>query len=468
MMPTVTTDLREERAVRTLVDADSQFVDLATMLYGSADPDEVIAKMSPDPSSLHSPSTQSPGGPQGKKWALRLGLAGAYAGGALAIKEGAEGGAALSGRDLKPKALLNPRKLGAGTLVPKVATSGAKKAKGAGRLAFAGFAGSADAVAAHLAAKAQKEKQVPVAKAAALDELASGALKQSRRLVAHIMSGGNSLATRVGDATGAKQGKHAASGVARGAKTKVGGETKKADQLAMFGAGGSPALPGTTASNLTTQSAGMKAGQALNSAVATPARAAATGAAAAGGVLVGAKKAAGGQQQQQLGYDQGPVYYSKNAQVREPVDVEWSGTFSKLNTDKHLAFGWANVCKVDGELLTDRQGDIVVPEDLEEAVYAYNQASRMGGDMHMRTDGVEIYDQSLERPGDSPVHVSDLVESMMFTAEKKAALGLPDDFPEGWWIGMKYHDEGVWDDIKAGRRTGFSMHGKGMRVPVAA
>lgn len=54
----------------------------------------------------------------------------------------------------------------------------------------------------------------------------------------------------------------------------------------------------------------------------------------------------------------------------------------------------------------------------------------------------------------------------MFTAEKKAALNLPPSFPEGWWIGMKYHDEDVWQDIKAGKRKGFSIHGSGHRVPV--
>lgn len=146
---------------------------------------------------------------------------------------------------------------------------------------------------------------------------------------------------------------------------------------------------------------------------------------------------------------------------RAPVDdVQWGGTFSKFDDDKRLAFGWASVVKVNGEHVIDRQGDYIGISDIEDAAYVYVEKSRVGGDMHRRTTGKDLAGE------DSPHHVADLVESMVFTPEKIEKMGLPRDFPIGWWVGFKVHDDEAWSEVKKGNRTGFSIHGKGIRKDV--
>jgi hypothetical protein len=117
-----------------------------------------------------------------------------------------------------------------------------------------------------------------------------------------------------------------------------------------------------------------------------------------------------------------------------------------------LAFGWASVVKVNGTPIVDRQGDYIDMDDLEEAAYNYVRGSRVGGNMHKRSmlDG-------------GPHKVSDMVESIVFTPDKIAKMGLPSDFPQGWWVGYKIHDDETWDMVKKRERTGFSIHGRGLR-----
>ena len=125
---------------------------------------------------------------------------------------------------------------------------------------------------------------------------------------------------------------------------------------------------------------------------------------------------------------------------------------SKSIEDKRQVFGWASVTELDGEPVVDLQGDYVTIEEIEKAAYTYVTKSRKGGDMHRRHDN------------DTPVHVADLIESVVITPEKKSALGLPDDSPTGWWVGMQVHDDATWDLIKDGKRPMFSIHGSGRRV----
>lgn len=142
-----------------------------------------------------------------------------------------------------------------------------------------------------------------------------------------------------------------------------------------------------------------------------------------------------------------PYVYGKS---EEGIAV---GEFSKFDDDKRLAFGWASVVELGGMPVIDKQGDYITIDDLEEAAYTYVHKSRVGGDMHKRN-------------GADPHHVSDMVESIVFTDDKIAKMGLPDDFPRGWWVGFKVHDDETWDLVRKQGRTGFSIHGKGMRKDV--
>lgn len=123
---------------------------------------------------------------------------------------------------------------------------------------------------------------------------------------------------------------------------------------------------------------------------------------------------------------------------------------SKLDENKHLAFGWANVSiRSTGEVIEDWQNDIVEPEELERAAYKFVELYREGGEMHER-GGVAV-----------------LVESMMFTEEKMAALGIPaGTLPVGWWIGFKVTDDEVWEKVKSGEYPMFSIEGQAQRVEV--
>lgn len=62
----------------------------------------------------------------------------------------------------------------------------------------------------------------------------------------------------------------------------------------------------------------------------------------------------------------------------------------KSDNDKHLAFGWASIAIDEaGEQLVDWQEDMIDPEDLENAAYAFVRIYREGGEMHERGDCAE-------------------------------------------------------------------------------
>lgn len=145
------------------------------------------------------------------------------------------------------------------------------------------------------------------------------------------------------------------------------------------------------------------------------------------------------------------AYYGK----AEVHDVEIGGTFSKFDTEKRRAYGWASVVSMDGEPVVDRQGDYIGLDDIEEAAYTYVRKSRVTGDMHRRTTTLDGQD--------APHKAGELIESVVFTPDKCHAMGLPASFAGKWWMGVQVEDDQVWDEVKKGRRTGFSIHGKGLR-----
>ncbi len=123
---------------------------------------------------------------------------------------------------------------------------------------------------------------------------------------------------------------------------------------------------------------------------------------------------------------------------------------AKSDDDRMLAFGWASVSmRVDGEVIEDWQNDIVEPEELENAAYSFVELYREGGEMHER--------------GGAAV----LIESVIFTEEKMLAIGIPaGTLPVGWWIGFKVLDEDVWQKVKNGTYSMFSIEGEAERVEV--
>lgn len=125
-------------------------------------------------------------------------------------------------------------------------------------------------------------------------------------------------------------------------------------------------------------------------------------------------------------------------------------TFSvlKSNDDKRLVFGWSSVAfRADGETVVDWQDDIIDIDALESAVYEYVINFGTAGEMHER-GGVGV-----------------LVESVVFTKEKMDAMGIPAGIvPGAWWTGFKITDDSVWEKIKSGEYSMFSIEGTAQKV----
>lgn len=138
--------------------------------------------------------------------------------------------------------------------------------------------------------------------------------------------------------------------------------------------------------------------------------------------------------------------------ARDEPAIVIKGKFetTEADDDKHLVFGWASVAiRSNGEQIEDWDEDIIDTEDLEAAVYNYVEFYGEGGEMHVRGDTARM------------------IESMMFTKEKLQLLGLPEDsLPDGWWIGFHVTDDNVWEKVKDGTYSMFSIEGTAIREEV--
>lgn len=133
------------------------------------------------------------------------------------------------------------------------------------------------------------------------------------------------------------------------------------------------------------------------------------------------------------------------------MDIELEGSFAKYDDDRRLAFGWAYVADDDGNVVMDHSGDFVdkaALPDLEEAAYEYVLNSREADEMHEKFEGI-----------------AKIVESVMVTPEKLQAMGL-EGTRTGWWVGFKVHDDDVWEKVKNGTYSAFSIRGRGYREEV--
>lgn len=120
---------------------------------------------------------------------------------------------------------------------------------------------------------------------------------------------------------------------------------------------------------------------------------------------------------------------------------------TKVDSDRNLVFGWANVSiRKDGEQILDSQGHMIDPEDLEEAAYLFNLFFRKSGVMHESES------------------VGELIESFMVTPEKLEAMGLAKDaLPQALWVGFYIEDDKVFEKVKTGEYSMFSIQGKAFK-----
>jgi hypothetical protein len=128
---------------------------------------------------------------------------------------------------------------------------------------------------------------------------------------------------------------------------------------------------------------------------------------------------------------------------------EWRREFeiSKVDQDMQMVFGWLSIATdAQGNVVVDADNDIIEPNELERAAYNHVLKFRKAGENHEELIG-------------------DLVESMVFTKEKIAALGIPEGILPccGWWVGYHITKSDAWDLVKGGHYNSFSIGGKGRR-----
>lgn len=123
----------------------------------------------------------------------------------------------------------------------------------------------------------------------------------------------------------------------------------------------------------------------------------------------------------------------------------------KYYDDEQLVFGWASVAKdKDGHRPIEWQGDEIEMYEMEPAVYDFVLEQGITKEMHRKESAK-----------------GQIVESVIFTKEKMAAMGIPEGVvPEGWWVGFKLEDRETFKKVKDGEYKMFSIEGKGVRTPL--
>lgn len=144
------------------------------------------------------------------------------------------------------------------------------------------------------------------------------------------------------------------------------------------------------------------------------------------------------------------VPFKESLALLKQKSVLLSTTFkvAKVKEDEGLVSGWANVAvQPDGSLPLDWQDDIIRPETLEKAAINFMLDYRGSGVMHEgEVKGI-------------------VVESIVFTKAKQAAIGIPEGtVPEGWFITVKVLDKSVFELVKNGIFRMFSIQGSAKRI----
>lgn len=123
----------------------------------------------------------------------------------------------------------------------------------------------------------------------------------------------------------------------------------------------------------------------------------------------------------------------------------------KYYNDQQLVFGWASVAKdKDGNRPIEWQGDEIEMYEMEPAVYDFVLDQGITKEMH-RVEKAK----------------GQVIESVIFTKEKMAAMGIPEGtVPEGWWVGFKLDNKETFQKVKSGEYKMFSIEGTGTRSPI--
>lgn len=123
-------------------------------------------------------------------------------------------------------------------------------------------------------------------------------------------------------------------------------------------------------------------------------------------------------------------------------------SFRVIRKDDELKqiFGWASVSMVGDDLVVDKQGDIILPDELENASHEYMLSSRDHGLSHASFGTGRLIA--------SQVFTPDLAKREGIAAKNAAGQNI-----YGWRVGFQIDDEAVWKAIKDGELPEFSIGG---------
>ncbi len=134
-------------------------------------------------------------------------------------------------------------------------------------------------------------------------------------------------------------------------------------------------------------------------------------------------------------------------------------TLAKIDQEERLVFGFFSIVEEGGELVVDRDDEVIETDTLEKAAYNFVLDARVAGESHNR------------------MNIGDLVESMVFTPEKQEAIvkslesqginAVMDLGVVAWWGGFHITDDEVWDRISKGDDlVAFSIGGTATVEPM--
>ena len=126
--------------------------------------------------------------------------------------------------------------------------------------------------------------------------------------------------------------------------------------------------------------------------------------------------------------------------VRTIVPFRKSIEVQKVDSKHGLVFGWAIICKIDGEEYYDTDGDHIPEAAMLEAATEFMAKSREHRDSH----------------GDTAEGM--VVHSMILTEDIAKASGI-ETKQTGWFVGVKPNPE-LLAKFESGECTGFSIGGK--------
>jgi len=124
-------------------------------------------------------------------------------------------------------------------------------------------------------------------------------------------------------------------------------------------------------------------------------------------------------------------------------DSQTANVFKVLE-DQRLVYGWAYVSTVNGQISLDHSGEYIRPEEIVKAATNFMLEARVAKEMH------------------SGPQIGEIVHSLPITKEIASSLGLTTE-KEGWVICVKIRDDKVWEQVKTGKLSAFSIGGRALK-----